>query len=218
MRRVIRSTEVQLLVAGLVAVALTTLAVAQQAAGRKLGTCGPPPRKNPERQTSAEGMPPLPLPATPLRRSEPKAEPAPPLMIAKLEYGVMQDWNTDPGDVDNLMRQVRDKLNLWSGWKQLNANEVVAQQKAGKQGTIPILYMSGHEAFEFTDGQRAALRQYVLDGGTFLGDACCGRPEFAGSFTREVRKMFPDRAFELLEVDHPIFRSFFDYTTKPVHY
>ena len=53
--------------------------------GRKLGTCGPPPRKNPQRQTSAESMPPLPLPATPLRRSEPKAEPAPPLMIAKLE-------------------------------------------------------------------------------------------------------------------------------------
>src|SRR5438093_10056161 len=46
--------------------------------GRKLGTCGPPPRKNPQRQTSAESMPPLPLPATPLRRSEPKAEPAPP--------------------------------------------------------------------------------------------------------------------------------------------
>src|SRR6516162_7393490 len=77
-----------------------------QEGGRKLGTCGPPPRKNPERQTSAEGMPPLPLPATPLRRSEPKAEPAPPLMIAKLEYntlGITGDWNTDPGDADNLM-------------------------------------------------------------------------------------------------------------------
>jgi len=39
-----------------------------KAAERKLGTCGPPPRKNPQRQTSAEGMPPLPLPAVPLRR------------------------------------------------------------------------------------------------------------------------------------------------------
>ena len=52
---------------------------AQSKGGRKLGTCGPPPRKNPLRQTSAEGMPPLPLPAVPLRRSEPKAEPAAPL-------------------------------------------------------------------------------------------------------------------------------------------
>src|SRR6516162_11124018 len=119
------------LLAGLVAVCLTALADGQTKKERQLGTCGPPPRKNPQRQTSAEGMPPLPLPATPLRRSEPKAEPAPPLMIAKLEYGTFQDWNTDPGDVDNLMRQVRDKVKLWYGWKHLNIDEVVAKHKAG---------------------------------------------------------------------------------------
>jgi hypothetical protein len=98
----------------------------------------------------------------------------------------------------------------------MNVNELVAQHKAGKQCTIPVLYMSGHEAFEFSDDQRTALKQYVLDGGTFLGDACCGRPEFADSFKKEVKKMFPDRAFEMLEVDHPIFRSFYNYQT--VHY
>jgi hypothetical protein len=205
----------RLLLAGLIVFGMSALALGQSKE-RKLGTCGPPPRKNPERQTSAEGNPPLPLPATPLRRSEPKAEPAPPLMIAKLEYGILQDWNTDPGDVDNLMRQVRDKLNLWYGWKHYNVNELAALHKAGKQCNIPILYMSGHEAFEFSDAQRAAIKQYVLDGGTFLGDACCGRPEFADSFRREVRKMFPDRSFDLLEVDHPIFRAFYSYDT--VHY
>src|SRR5262245_48269310 len=99
---------------------------AEAAPGRKLGTCGPPPRKNPLRQTSAEGMPPLPLPAVPLRRSEPKAEPAPPLMIAKVEYGTTQDWNTDPGDIDNLMRHVRSAVGLWYGWKQMSLAEVVA--------------------------------------------------------------------------------------------
>jgi hypothetical protein len=196
-------------------VVLVSLAVAQSQE-RKLGTCGPPPRKNPQRETSAEGMPPLPLPATPLRRSEPKAEPAPPLMIAKLEYGLMQDWNTDPGDVGNLMRHVRYQLGLWYGWRHYNVNELVASHKAGKPCTIPILYMSGHEAFQFTDAQRAAIRQYVLDGGTFLGDACCGRPEFADSFRREVRAIFIDRAFERLEIDHPIFRAYYPYTQ--VHY
>jgi hypothetical protein len=201
----------QILLAGLIAVSLTSLGAAQSTKARKLGTCGPPPRKNPQRQTSAEGMPPLPLPATPLRRSEPKAEPAAPLMIAKLEYGTFQDWNTDPGDVDNLLRQVQDKVKLWYGWKTMNINELVAKHQAGKQCTIPILYMSGHEAFQFTDSQRVALKQYVLDGGTFLGDACCGREEFADSFRREVLKIFPDRAFELLEIDHPIYKAFYKY-------
>jgi hypothetical protein len=208
-----RVTLWQAALAGLAAVCLTSLVLAQVKKDRKLGTCGPPPRKNPQRQTSAEGMPPLPLPATPLRRSEPKAEPAPPLMIAKLEYGTFQDWNTDPGDVDNLMRQVRDKVKLWYGWKHLNVDEVVSKHKAGKQCTIPILYMSGHEAFQFTRDQRAALRQYVLDGGTFLGDACCGREEFADSFRREVRTMFPNRDFHLLEIDHPIYNAFYKYKT-----
>src|SRR5436305_6161284 len=125
-----------------VAVCLASLALAQTK-DRKLGTCGPPPRKNPERQTSAEGMPPLPLPATPLRRSEPKAEPAPPLMIAKLEYGILQDWNTDPGDADNLMRHVRQAVGLWYGWKQLGINELVALHRADRTLKVPTLYIRG---------------------------------------------------------------------------
>src|SRR4051812_3499949 len=148
-------------------------------ADRKLGTCGPPPRKNPQRQTAAEGMPPLPLPAVPLRRSEPKAEPAPPLMIAKMEYGTTQDWNTDPGDVDNLMRHVQSAVGLWYGWKQMKLAEVVALHKAKKECKVPALYFSGHEAFTFSDAERAALAQYLLDGGSIVGDSCCGRTEFA---------------------------------------
>src|SRR3954470_23852981 len=99
---------------------------AQAPAGRKLGTCGPPPRKNPTRQTSAEGMPPLPLPAVPLRRSEPKAEQAPPLMIVKVEDGTKADCNPDPGDIDNLMRHVRSAVGLWYVWKQMRMAELVA--------------------------------------------------------------------------------------------
>jgi hypothetical protein len=137
-------------------------------------------------------------------------------MIAKLEYGTSQDWNTDPGDVDNLMRHCRYELGLWYGWKTWNVEELVALHKAGKPSKIPLLYVSGHEAFAFTPDQRAAIRQYVLDGGTLLGDACCGRPEFVASFRAEVRALFPDRAFDLLEVDHPIYRAFYPYTN--VHY
>src|SRR5260370_26342864 len=97
-------------------------------------------------------------------------------------------------------------------------NELVAMHQAGKQTTIPILYMSGHEAFQFTDNQRAALKQYILDGGSLLGEACCGRDEFADSFRREVVGMFPDRGFDLLEIDHPIYRAYYPYHKDKVHY
>ncbi len=178
---------------------------------RQLGTCGPPPQKNPERQTSAEAAPPLPLPVVPLRRSEPKAEPAPPLMIAKLEYGTTQDWNTDPGDIDSLMRHVRSALGLWYGWRVLNLNDLVAMHQRGQRLKIPALYLSGHDPFSFTDAQREALRQYVFDGGTLIGDACCGRIEFTQSFQAEIKKLFPDRPLELLELDHPLFRAYYKY-------
>lgn len=188
-------------------------AVLAQPAGRKLGTCGPPPRKNPTRQTAAEAMPPLPLPAVPLRRSEPKAEPAPPLMIAKMEYGTTQDWNTDPGDIDNLMRHVRSAVGLWYGWKQMSLAELVAAVKAKREVKVPALYFSGHEAFTFSADERAALTQYLLDGGTIVGDACCGRSEFANAFRAEMQAMFPRRPLDRLELDHPLFRAFHKYTT-----
>ena len=75
----------------------------------------------------------------------------------------------------------------WIGSPVFDGDLALAQHKAGKQCTIPILYMSGHEAFEFSDDQRTALKQYVLDGGTFLGDACCGRPEFADDHRQSLK-------------------------------
>lgn len=194
----------------------TALPAVGAEAERRLGTCGPPPRKNPQRESAAEGMPPLPLPVVPMRRSEPKAEPTPPIMVAKLEYGSTQDWNTDPGDVDNLLRHCREGLGLWYGWKPLRADELVAKHKAGQRTKIPLLYVSGHEAFEFTLDEREAVRKYLFDGGTLLGDACCGRSEFAESFRREVRELLPNRSFDLLQIDHPIYRAFYRYAT--VHY
>ncbi|MGB3087082.1 MAG: hypothetical protein WBC53_05055, partial [Phycisphaerae bacterium] len=66
-RNPMRITQVLMLtiLAGLVA----SLAVEAAAQPR---TCGPPPQATPQRRTAAESFPPLPLPATPLRRTEKK--------------------------------------------------------------------------------------------------------------------------------------------------
>ena len=204
---VIRSFSVICVILGLVSGA---------AAERKLGTIGPPPRKNPQRQTSAEGIAPLPLPVTPMRRSEPKAEPAAPLFAAKLIYGDTQDYMPNPGDLDNLMRHARYELGLWYGWKILDLQELVALHKEGKQSKLPMLYLTGYETFHLSEDQRNALRQYILDGGTLVGDATLGSPEMTRSFRNEIRTMFPDRSFDLLQVDHPIFRAYYAY--RNVHY
>jgi len=66
---------------------------------------GPKPVSRPPAQHSgAEGVPPLPLPAVPLRRTEKKNPPRPPVLIAKLATQDKTDWATSPEDVDNLLR------------------------------------------------------------------------------------------------------------------
>ncbi len=183
---------------------------------RRVGTIGPPPRKNPQRQTSAEAFPPLPLPVTPLRRSEPKAEPAPPLFCAKLKYGDTQDYMPNPGDIDNLMRHARAELGLWYGWKLLDLNELVALHKEGRGSKLPMLHITGYHEFKLAVDQREALRQYLLDGGTIVADATLGSPDFTRGFRSEMRAMFPSRSFDLLQLDHPVYRAYYKYTN--VHY
>jgi len=201
-----------------VAVWLLVAALSWTASGaeRLLGTIGPPPRQDPQRQTAAEGMPPLPLPAVPLRRSEPKQEPAPPLFVAKLAYGQTQDYMPNPGDLDSLLRHVRYQLDAWYGYTVLSLEELVGLYKAGKKCEIPLLYITGYQPFRFTDEERAALREYILDGGTLLGDATLGSPEFAESFKAEIAAMFPRHKLDILQLDHPIFRGYYRY--QNVHY
>src|SRR3974390_1788228 len=86
---------------------------------------GPPPPAAPRRISGGEGMPPLPLPATPLRRTERKREPSPPKLIAKVIWGdsasftydngsstKVADWNLCPGDLQQLMKRASERLGV----------------------------------------------------------------------------------------------------------
>src|SRR5262249_19647182 len=78
------------------------------------------------------------------------------------------------------------------------------------------LYVTGYETFELSPEQREAMREYILDGGTLVGDATLGSPSFTASFRSEILKMFPDRKMDVLQLDHPIFRGYYNYAN--VHY
>ena len=75
---------------------LSVLATAFQsaAAWAQMRTCGPPPPAKPQRRTGGESFPPLPLPATPIRRTERKRPPAPPALVGKIALGPVK-WTTD---------------------------------------------------------------------------------------------------------------------------
>ena len=61
-------------------------------ASAKPRTCGAPPKAKPQRRKGGESVPPLPLPATPLRRTEKKRPPSPPALVGKVQYGKIIEW------------------------------------------------------------------------------------------------------------------------------
>ena len=182
------------------------------------GRCGnSAPQAAPQRRKGGEGFGPLPLPVTPLRRSEKKKPPAPPSLVGKVEYGKVvwatdqqgkrysyRDWTTDPTDIINLLNWTDSQLGI--RYKPMNCN---LDNFSYNPAEIPILYLTGHEKLEFTDEYRAKLYRYVMDGGYIIGSACCGAKPFTEGFVQEMAKVFPDRPLKVLAADHPLFECFY---------
>ncbi len=82
-----------------------------QQRGKRLPGHGLPPKAKRSRMTGGESFPPLPLPATPLRRTERKREPSPPALLVKLDYA-NDAANTVTDDAKTLLRWTNSKLGI----------------------------------------------------------------------------------------------------------
>jgi hypothetical protein len=182
-------------------------------------TCGPPPQAKPQRRTGGESLPPLPLPATPLRRSEKKRQPSPPALVGKTILGdvkwmvqdgqrfAYRDWMTDPNDIKNLLDWTNQQLHIH--YRPVDAD---LGQFSFNPTELPILYFTGHDAFSVPEAAIPRLRQFCTDGGTILADACCGMEEFDAAFRKTVAKMFPNRPLAPVAPDDPLYSSFYPIT------
>jgi len=198
--------------------AAAVLCVSVLVAGRlAYGDWEPPPPPKPSRISASEGFPPLPLPATPLRRTEKKRPPAPPALIGKIRYGKpvwkttedgrrfsYLDWQSDTTDLYHILRTSGSKLGV-----KYRSVEVSLDDFSFNPSEVPILYMSGHHHFEFSDEIIQKLRWYLRDGGTLVGDACCGAQPLTESFKALCQKLFPKRPLRQLPPDHPIYHAYY---------
>ncbi len=193
-------------------------ALAADLGGNDDGPCGLLPEAKPQRIKGGEGVPPLPLPATPLRRTERKREPAAPTLIGKLMWGgyyskVMPDgqkmgwydWNTDPADLNRLMKFANAKLNV----RYRNVN-IDPKNFSWDPAEVPVIYIQGRRGLSFNDEERKKLREFVLRGGFIWCDSCHGSEDFANSIRTEMKAILPDHPLQLLAPDHPVFRSSFE--------
>lgn len=187
-------------------------------------TCGPPPKARPQHRTGGESFPPLPLPVTPLRRTEKKRPPSPPALIGKMAMGPIRwdtrggkrvkyrDWMTDPADVRTLLQWTSQRLGI--NYRSVESDFAHFSYDPRE---LPAILFAGHNKFEIPDEVRRMLAQYVIDGGVILGDACCGWTDFAESFRREMEQIFPDRKLRKMLPEEPVFSSYHklgDFTYK----
>ncbi len=178
--------------------------------------CSPPPPPKRQSRTGGESFAPLPLPVTPLRRTEKKRPPAPPALVGKMAMGPIKfmtrdgkrvqyrDWMTDPADVKSLLAWTNEKLGI-----HYRSVEADFAHFSYDPRELPALLFSGHNHFSLDDTTRENLRRYVLDGGTIIGDACCGWKDFDESFRHEMEQVFPQRPLRKLMPDDPIFSSYY---------
>lgn len=177
-----------------------------------------PPKAAPQRRNAGEGVPPLPLPATPLRRSEKKREPSPPALVGNVTFSDLATkkaglrWETTIIDLEKWVSFTNDSLS--QRYRFVNTD---FSKFSYDPTELPILYFTGWKPLpRIDDGTIARMRQYLTDGGTWVVHSNCGRPEFNSSFREEIRRMFPDRELAAVPTDHPIFSSFYKITQMRV--
>ncbi len=165
-----------------------------------------PPAAKPNRISGGESVPPLPLPATPLRRTERKKEPAPPALVGKINLNIVdgRQVSTYPSvtlDIENLMSWTNNQLQLHYRYVETDLSKF-----SFSPTELPVLYITGWTPLPaLSDKTKQNLREYLLAGGTLIVHANCGRPEFNDSFKRLQSELFPDRPMGWLPPDHPIY-------------
>jgi len=109
------------------------------------------------------------------------------------EVRTESDWDCDPTAIPAWCRQFKMRLGLESKW--MNPRQPVRLDD-DEIFECPLLYMTGHTAFTFSDEEVKNLRRYLLNGGALFVDDCLYGFPFGRSFMSEMKRALPEHSFE----------------------
>lgn len=118
-------------------------------------------------------------------------------------------WNTDYPKAD---RQFLQGVLRWTSIQARRQEQVLRPLDPQLFG-FPFLYAVEVGYLRFSDEEAARMREYLLRGGFLTVDDFHGTREWE-SFAREIRKVFPDRPIQEVDLSDPIFHCFFDIEEK----
>lgn len=167
--------------------------------------CGKaPPTKRPQRRKAGEGFPPLPLPVTPLRRTEKKNPPAPPVLVGKVICGPDNKWTRAENDIENLLKIVAKQTGITYRAIKINLSGFSFNPEE-----IPILYITGVEPYK-PEKYKEKLKEYLEKGGFIWANASSGSSEFTKEFTSFLSEIFPERNLYKIYPNHPLKLCFYN--------
>ena len=133
--------------------------------------------------------------------------------FARLRYSSWRrpnDYETDWPDADlNLSFRLQQLTSL-----KVHPKGVIIDITDENLRNYPFVYMVEPGGLELAEDEVAALRRYLLGGGFLMVDDFWGVREWE-NFYRQIKRVFPEREPQDLDIGHPIFHAVFDLKEKP---
>ena len=121
-----------------------------------------------------------------------------------------QKWRIDYPDSDlNFSFRLQQLTSL-----KVNPNPIFLELTDPRIFDYPFMYLIEPGDIYFTMEEAKAMRRYLNNGGFIMVDDFWGDLEWY-DFEEVMKMVFPDRTYEELEIDHPIFHCVYDLKTKP---
>jgi hypothetical protein len=120
------------------------------------------------------------------------------------------DWNRHPRDLAGLTRAAQGRFEKLLNWQIITLDSSIHDFFEA-----PVLYMTGNEAWTFTDDDRKKLREYALRGGLLLAAPADRGTAFVESMKQLAGELFPDTPLEPLPSEHPLISGDAGSTLEP---
>jgi len=124
-------------------------------------------------------------------------------------WGSAGHWETDTPDSDlNLSFRLQQVTSM-----KVDPNGRILELSDPDLFNYPWIYMVEPGGVTFLEEEVPILRKYLLNGGFLMCDDFWGEAEWE-NLEYEMKKIFPDRSFIELPLDHPIYHCVFDIRSK----
>lgn len=126
-------------------------------------------------------------------------------------YGPRDKWRIDYPDADlNLSFRLQQLTSL-----EVNPDGAVVRLTDPELFDYPFIYMIEPGMLMFSEAEVVALRRYLTKGGFMMVDDFWGEWEW-GNFAAQMARVFPDRVWREVPLEHEIFHNVYELKEKPI--